>query len=325
MRLLLAALLIAMAAFNTGNNLIYLILAMMLSVLAVSVFAPALNMKGVSLRVSAPGPLFAKQRADVELVLRNEKRLLPAYSLKVLMPWAQGAPGEIPYVPAASEAACRAPVVFERRGIYSYGDFRVESSFPFIFFIKRRTLRVDGSVKVYPEIIETARLAAASGGAGGSYRRGGSDELLTLRDFIDGDDMKSIHWRSSAKAGRLMAKEFALEEPKKVIVALDDTRPLDAAAFEKAVSYAASVSKRLLSEGYMVGLWSSETELPPASGPEQLYKIMEALAVIREVDALPSNSPPADFVAKIFVLKSEGSALKRFAGDSALVVYARNI
>lgn len=344
-RFLLVTLLIAMAAFNTGNNLIYLILAMMLSIFSVSVIVLGINLGGLDLRVSVLQPVFAKQAARLNIFITNAKKFVPSYSLKIhpphggsYDPFLKGvydgvstseprggvAPGQgyIAYVPASSEASGSATVFFKSRGVYRYGDFTVESGFPFIFFRQKFRSRIKGEIKVYPEIKEIEKVFEFSSTHDGAYttRTGLGDELLMIRDFRYGDGMKLVHWKASAKAEKLMVKEFAEQEPGKVSIILDDTRPFDADAFEKAVSFAASIARRLIEDGFLVGLVTSGDRLSFGSGPEQLFKILDILAVIKESDT--SQLPQPEESRSILILKSGDSPLKRLAPASDMVVYA---
>ena len=81
---LLGLLVLLLAAFSSGNNLIYMIAACLLAALLTSGFASALNLSGMALRFHFPARIFAGQETPVQLVLENEKAFLPAYSLTVL-------------------------------------------------------------------------------------------------------------------------------------------------------------------------------------------------------------------------------------------------
>ncbi len=81
---LLGLLVLLLAAFSSGNNLIYMIAACLLAALLTSGFASALNLSGMALRFHFPARIFAGQETPVQLVLENEKTFLPAYSLTIL-------------------------------------------------------------------------------------------------------------------------------------------------------------------------------------------------------------------------------------------------
>lgn len=321
-RFILATLLIGVAAFNTGNNLIYLILAMMLSILAISVAALFLNMKGLSLSARLSGPVFAGQRADMEISVTNRKRLLPSFSLRVILPEGMRGEARVTHVAASSTARTECGIRFERRGIYRWGSFMLESSFPFIFMSRRMKVSMEGAVTVYPGLVEVGGVEILSGqdGRTPSIRPGRGDELLALREFREGDDVKLISWKASARAQGLMVREQAEERPMAANIVLDDTRPFDAVAFERAVSCAASLAVRLIDEGFYVGLATSAKRLPYGAGPEQLYRILDVLAVARETEAIAQAIPEDDIGARVVVLKSGASAMRGLEAD--MVVHA---
>jgi len=324
-RFLLATVLIGVAAFNTGNNLIYLILAMMLSILAIAVSALMLNMRGLSLSVRMGGPVFAGEAADMEVSVSNRKRVLPSFSLKVIMPEDMRGECLVAHVGASSTSLAESRVSFRRRGVYRWGDFALESGFPFIFLVRRARVLVEGAVTVYPRLIEVGGVETAPGGAGRSYsiRPGRGEDLLAIREFREGDDVKLISWKASARAQALMVREHAEERPTAVNIVLDDSMPFDAGAFERAVSYAASLAVRLIDEGFYVGLVTSTKRLPYGAGPEHLYRILDVLAVARETEFIPEPMPEEDFGASVLVLKSEASPMRGLEAD--MVVYASKL
>jgi uncharacterized protein (DUF58 family) len=324
-RFLLATVLLTFAAFNTGNNLIYLILAMMFSIVAISAAALIINMKGLSLAVSVRGPVFAGQAADLEISAENRKRFLSSYSLRVMLPEGMKGEGRVAQVAALSTTKAECRVFFEKRGIYRWGDFFLESSFPFIFLTRRIRVHVEGAVMVYPEIIDVEGTQTHSGEGQSSYsiRPGRGEDLLAIRDFRAGDDVKLISWKASAKAQGIMVRELAEEQPRAVNIILDDIGPFDSRAFERAVSYAASLAMRLIEEDFFVGLATATKTLPYGNGPEQLYRILDVLAVIRETES-PLKSYEGDSSGmNVLVLKSQASSMKGLEAD--MVVYASEL
>jgi uncharacterized protein (DUF58 family) len=164
-----------------------------------------------------------------------------------------------------------------------------------------------------------------SGEGRSSYtvRPGRGEDLLTIRDFRAGDDVKLISWKASAKAQGLMVREHAEEQPGAVNIVLDDLRPFDSQAFERAVSYAASLAMRLIDEDYYVGLITATKTLPYGSGPEQLYRILDVFAVIKETEQPLKSFESDSSGTNILVLKSQASTMKGFEAD--MVVYASEL
>jgi uncharacterized protein (DUF58 family) len=327
-RFFLAALLIAVAAFNTGNNLIYLILSMMLSMLLLSVLLLRLNMKSLILRVAQNRPVFVNSPSSIDVTLLNRKRL-PAYSLRVSMSDSNGAMAYFPQIPSSSEVSETVPVVYGRRGAHGYGDFFVESSFPFIFFLKKLLSKVSNQIIVYPEIKDISEVVPETAVEGYALptgiRRG--EDLSMIREFRYGDDWRRIHWKASAKTEKLMVAEYLSEEPRKFTVILDNLMPYDPESFEKAVSLAASVSDRFLKEGFFVRLLTCRKVIPFGSGGEHLFKILDVLALVEGQASwecpLSFGEEPQGLV--MLILASEHSRLNSLIPVSDMVTYATNL
>jgi uncharacterized protein (DUF58 family) len=327
-RFFLAALLIGVAAFNTGNNLIYLILSMMLSILLLSVLLLRLNVKSLVLRVAQNRPIFANSPSSVDVILSNRKKL-PAYSLRVSLSDKSGGTAYFPEITGLSEVSDTVPVIYGRRGIYGYQDIFIESSFPFIFFLKRLLCKVDNQIIVYPEIKDVAEIipdtAAEAYALPSGIRRG--EELSMIREFRYGDDWRRIHWKASAKSAKLMVTEYSTEEPRKLTVILDNLVPYDGGTFEKAVSLAASVSDRFLKEGFFVRLLTCRKVVPFGSGGEHLFKILDVLALTEGQASwecpLSFGEEPQGLV--MLILSSEHSQLNSLAAVSDMVIHAANL
>ena len=80
----LVTLVIGIAALNTGNNLLYIVVAAMLSAILVSGVVSALVLRGLELEVRLPEHVFAGRQVMGRIVLRNPRRLLPSFSIRVV-------------------------------------------------------------------------------------------------------------------------------------------------------------------------------------------------------------------------------------------------
>jgi uncharacterized protein (DUF58 family) len=323
-RFLLATLLIIVAALNTGNNLIYLILSMMFSILLLSIIILRFNMNRLALEVSHFQPVFANTPASIDVTVSNRKRILPSYSIKVLMSDESKRKVYFPRISGLSDMSKSVSVLYKKRGIYRYGDFLIESSFPFIFFSKRVSCRVSGEVMVYPEIREVGETLSEfmSEEELSPSMIGKGDEFIMVREFRYGDDWRRIHWKASAKRAEFMVKEYATDEPKRLTVILDNLMPQDSNSFEKAVSLAASITHKFLDEGFFVRFLTCRKVIPFGTGREHLFKILDVLATIegQKTWECPMSVEPEGGV--ILILNSEDSPLNRFIPFSDMVIYA---
>lgn len=327
-RFLLATLLIAVAAINTGNNLIYLVLAMMLSILVISIAVLDLNLRGLVLGLSIIQPVFAKSRSLLKVSLLNKKKFMPSYSIHVTFP--EGIEGQctVPHVSSSSQVSAEIEGMFKRRGIFRYGDFSLESSFPFILFKESVRAHVGGEVIVYPEIKEIDELIPEM--IGSDYapyvtRHGPGDEFLMIREFRYGDSMRRVQWKTSAKTGKLMVKDMGIDEPRLLTIILDNIKPLDRESFEKAVSFAASLAYRFIMIGFFVRLMTCKKVIPFGSGSEHLFKILDVLALTDEDDTWECPMMHEIQGTGVLILKSNDSSLKGAAPMCSMVVYASDL
>jgi uncharacterized protein (DUF58 family) len=121
----------------------------------------------------------------------------------------------------------------------------------------------------------------------------------SIRQYVPGDAYNRIHWKSSARQGELLVKEFELEQTADVWVFLDlyaavHTGSGDESTLEYGVRVAASIAARGLLENRKVALTASGVHIGPVPadrGPRQYQKIMQTLAAV-----MANGSEPLDEV-----------------------------
>ncbi len=305
-RSLLAAVLIGVAAVNTGNNLIYLVLSLMLSFLLLAYLLPRLNLLKLSADIGFDGPLHAGAAAPARITLVNAGRLIPAYSVHVSSPVLRE-PVALQYLAGRSHAEKRASAVFGKRGLYSTVSLTLESSFPFILFYAVRRVEVVKDVIVYPAYVDIDlkgdTLLAAEGSEQTRPARTG-EEMAYLRSFREGDDPRQISWKASAKGSGLMVREYALQESSRKTLVLINSRPDAPGDFEKAVSVTASLARDYISGGDPVRVVAGSTVVPFGSGYEHLLQILDVLALVREDAREHGSVLPDEDGCFVFILKS---------------------
>lgn len=283
-RFLLAAFLIAVAALNTGNNLIYLIFSLMLSFLLLSYIILKINLSGIDISISADGPIFANSTSMLRLNIRNRKKTA-SYSII--------AEAETPeerlycgHIPGRSEFTDILPVQFRRRGIHDRLDLIMQSGFPFILFRKAVRISIPCRIIVYPELIDIENIMSSFSALDerGAYSvRGAGDEVYSLRSYQYGDDWRRIHWKASARQDSFVVREYAEQRSEKITILLDNLGG-KSLHFEKAVSAAGSLAKQFIESGNEVRMLAAGIELPFGSGREHLWSILDALASVTETD-----------------------------------------
>lgn len=312
---------LVLAAVNTGNNLLFLILACSLAGILISGVLSRVVLTGVNLKLDLPEHIFAGQPVLAELELHNEKLFWPSFSLRVVGEGAKDAASEsniltrpvfFPYLPRGSSTTQKVELRFARRGIYRQDAFGIRTRFPFGFFEKTRRVSSDISITVYPRVEPTEQfyeVLPLLSGEMASYFRGRGHELHSLRNYQPTDSARFVDWKVSARSGRLMVREFAREDERRLMLVLDpaiswppsssvtgsqsgslSTEYLD--RFERAVSLAACIAWHFYELGSVMQFRTPAFSTPVATAEEIIYDALRELAVIEPV-IQPSAAPKA--------------------------------
>ncbi|MEZ0396265.1 MAG: DUF58 domain-containing protein [Anaerolineales bacterium] len=208
-----------------------------------------------------------------------------------------------------------------RRGAFSLGPTRLASGDPFGLFVSRKEIAADDSLIVLPMSVAIQTFPPPPGilPGGRAIRRKTMDvtpHASGVREYVPGDPMKRIHWPSTVRRGRFMVKEFEQDPQSDLWLFLDahaaahirqpaqedltfkvdqwlQKRPqvrLPCDTFEYAVSAAASLAQHFLRQQRAVGLACAAgrlTVVPAERGDRQLGKIMDVLAFLEPLGALP--------------------------------------
>jgi uncharacterized protein (DUF58 family) len=295
---------VGFAAWNTGNNLLFMVLSIMLSTIFVSWMAARVSLRDLNVSARFPDHIFAGERAEVLVTLRNSKRLLPSFSVLVEMRGTFDRPGiakktaqakktalaYLSYVPHHAAAEQTIEQTFPKRGHVLVKGFELSTRFPFGFFRHRRRLSArDVDIVVYPKpepITDKLNLLPLQTGQTTSLRRGAGQDLLLLRDYQQRDDLRHIDWKATARARRLTVREFAAEDERRITVVLDPTLTDDIdeenfrIRFENGVTQAASLVKHFIDERAEVRLILGSEIGKFGSGLEHLYACLRRLALI---------------------------------------------
>ena len=289
--------LLGLAALNTGNNALYLLLALTLGAFVASGTFSRHTLSRLRVRLVAPGEAFAGAAVGVQLEVSNHSRWIPAALVVCRLLGLQGR-AVIAQVPPGGTTLVSLPTVFPRRGRQTLPAVQVEVRLPLGFFVKSVRWPQSGEVLVYPRRVRvgTVRWAGLAhrdeATAPGHGRRGG--EVEQLRDFRPGDDRRDIHWKQTARQQRPIVMERRERSLPSHYLALDRQLPRrddDALLqrFEDLVSEVASSALWQLHHGEPVGLIIGGTVTPPASGSLHARRLLEQLALVQAVG--PGEDP----------------------------------
>ncbi|HEY8943661.1 MAG TPA: DUF58 domain-containing protein [Polyangiaceae bacterium] len=284
---------VGFAAINTGNNLLYLLLGMLLSLIIVSGVMSELSLRHLTVVRRLP-PRAQVQRAHlVEIEVFNHKQRLPSYAIEV-EDLRAGQPADkrcffLKISPKSAQVAAyrRTPA---RRGRDRHVGFRVATRFPFGLFEKSREIEAEGELIIYPAVDAVVLPADSIGervGGQSGLGRGLGDEVLGVRPMREGDDPRDIYWRKSTHPDHMVLRERGRETQRDVSFTLESTYaagvlPNDewSARFERRIRDVASRAVAHLKRGDGVTLFTSFGERARSTATLGADPLLRFLALI---------------------------------------------
>jgi len=246
--------LVGLAAWNTGNNLLFLVLSFLAASLVVGLFIGNFCLKKLDVKMRFPETIYAGEETPILVSLHNRKILFPTFSvvaevrgkvrensilldeMKKILPerWAEKMtrPPIIKHtldyfvhVPRRASMENTAEHVFPKRGRFIIKDFELSTKFPFGFFRHRRRLSAQAAeIVIFPKLVpineETADLPL-NAGKFVAPKKGLGQDLLALRDYQPMDDLRRVDWKATARIRRLIIREFSAEDERRVTVVFD--------------------------------------------------------------------------------------------------------
>ena len=252
-------------------------------------------------RSVTPGQVTAGKEARVQLALTNDGRMPTGLLLlEDQLPYALGARPRfvVDRMGTGRKRTVGYVVRSDVRGQFTIGPLAVRLSDPFGLVELNRTFSSTTSLVVVPRVVPLPPipLSGAWTGSGDNRPRAfasGSAEDVTVREYRRGDDLRRVHWRSSARVGELMVRREEQPWQSRATLFLDNRQLAHrgrgpASSLEHAVSAAASVAVHLVQRGFTVRLVTASGDEPGGSWHErggttgETAPLLESLAVVTE-------------------------------------------
>ncbi|PZS13267.1 MAG: DUF58 domain-containing protein [Pseudonocardiales bacterium] len=315
------ALLTALALYGTGSLLGYRVLASagvgiaMLVVLAGCwvVVRPRVAVT----RTVTPDRVTAGDRTLGRLDVHNRSRFPSVPFVAVDRVGAQNVELAVAALSSGGRRAVHYPVPTAHRGRITLGPLTVERRDPIGLFRRAQPITADSLLWVHPRVYPAVPLPVGlildyEGNASANARLG-TVTFASLRDYVRGDDPRRIHWRSTARTGRLIVREHIDTTEPTTTVVLDNTATMSAPTFEEAVEVAASVARAVQNSGRPVVL-----HVVAESDDDGAISLLDRLAAVSAAPGSPSSvleaiqRLPAGGVL-VVVTGSDPGTLARFA------------
>jgi uncharacterized protein (DUF58 family) len=345
-------------------NLILLVAGLAAGPVVASVFASAAMLRKLRLTRRVPAYVFSGEPLRLEYTLHNDRRWTAALALNLqddLAPGDRSIVGAsnvqprvfFPRVPGLDRERLRWEGQSPQRGRYDFRSLDLATRSPFGLFERRVTIAAPDELIVYPTIGHLTRRWHIAQREASETRRGQRHDRSTaqqeyhgLRDYRPGDSPRWIHWRTSARLGQPMVKEFEQQHEQDLAVLIDPWLPRTKVtheqreAVEDAIKFVATLcyeTCRQAGRRLLLG-WSGATP-GVRQGPSSiklLHELLEQLATMKpttegRLATLLDALPPATLRESIFVVVSsrpinlveEAERSARLSGASARGLFSR--
>jgi len=228
MALILLTLGIAFAAFNTGNNIQWLMFSIPTATMVVAVILNRMNLKKVKIEIMDAQDIFAGQVAYIPVKIMNMKRFRNVYNLflSFYFNFKGGTISDV-YVGRVEKNSSRIILVevnFPNRGLHKLEYVKIMSSFPFDLFKSRRVVKVNKDILVYPALIKAKadmKYFVQDEGTTKRHRGGMGAEVVDLLSYTGTEPLRNIYWKLYAKKDELWVKDFGSEEAEQNVIYLN--------------------------------------------------------------------------------------------------------
>jgi len=296
---------VGMAAWNTGAPQLYLLALLLVSSLVVGALLPRFNIKGV--RVYRRLPREAVEGDEIQMQLELSRTgWLARYLLQVQdrLPFSPGGTAAVMILRLGRPQTLQCPIPCERRGIHRIGPLTLSSDYPLALLrAEAEVPDSESEICVLPQTFELQGFPLF--GHGGFPTDGhqigpaarGHDQFAGIRDYRQGDSLRHIHWRASARRGEWVVKEYEPLENAELLLVLnactsDNLGDGRESCFEYSVRIAASVARFAIENGHRVGLFCQGSRLfwlAPDRGALHYRHLLQLLAQV-EADGTQAYS-----------------------------------
>ncbi|MFA5353912.1 MAG: DUF58 domain-containing protein [Thermodesulfovibrionales bacterium] len=246
--------------------------------MAISGFLGRRNISRVDVVLAPPAEIYANREFPLRVIVSNRTGIFPAFLIRV-----QAADRNIlfPFIAKQGEEGRLLQMTLALRGLHDMGAISVSSVFPFNFFTRYRFLETATEVVVFPEpkscdLSVMAEKGREWRGESGRDTLGYEAEILSIREYIQGDPFKYINWKATAKTGELKTKELSSLSHQPVIIEMERVAIRDLEQKVSCVTYAVLT---LLRRGIPVGLSIEGNKHMPDLTDAHRLRLLKELAL----------------------------------------------
>jgi len=276
---ILISIILGVIAVNSTNNLLYLTTTVLLGYMLGSGVAGRRNIRSAEVSFAFPDEIYAHVPCPVSVRVRNKNRFVSLFLIDVSLDGKSVFFGSVP--PGHTESRT-VFVTFPARGrrVVDDDDVRLSSVYPFNFFVRWWPTGCQEDVTVFPYPLRCEGKSIFVQDADESRDTGapaGDTDVVGVRPYVEGDSMKRIHWKSSARTGKLKTRLYdgSASRSGRII----DLDRLLADETERGLSMAAWTITESMKSGLALGMRCRDRVIPPAAGRSHKLGLLRCLAL----------------------------------------------
>lgn len=298
---ILIAIFIGAAAYNTASNILFLTLALLMASLVLNGILSVSNFRKIRWRIRVPVSIHANRPASLGLELVNERRFMSTCAVYF---WMSLHPGDVKKkvrLKQRLEPGQRRVLEWiwtpPRRGSYRVSTEGLSSSFPFGFLLKRVGLKIEQPLLVWPEPVRCPippDLSVARRLTGEERKRvGAGTDLLKLRPYRPGDAMHHIHWKAFARTGELIVKELADEGSRGFVLRIQSSSILweEESRFDRMCGVAVYLAEALFHRDELRGWILDDGPMETIRNRDDLHHFFDRIALLERSDGPLAAAP----------------------------------
>ena len=271
------SLLLGGVAIFTGNNLLYFTTAVLLGILLSSGIIGRRNIQNIEVSLQMPEEIYAGLPCPLSVTITNPNHKRTLFLIEVTV---QGQRLLFPCLQPGKTASQTFFATFAKRGIIPLDDLELFSAYPFHFFIRYAPFESHPHATVFPHpvpcdpdsVFSEERQEEISENAKQSIET----DMMGVRSYTEGDSMKQIHWKSSARTHSLKTRLYDSETlTKGQIIDLD---LLLTGETEPALSMACYILMESMKTGMPIGMKHGELLFPPDTSRLHKRELLTLLA-----------------------------------------------
>jgi len=261
------------AAVNTGNNLLYLIVSYMLSGMLVAGIISIYNLKRLKITVRLPEEVYAEMPVIGKVGIKREAPF-PSFLIRIN----NGFSETVFTIVDRNFIFKEAEFIFPKRGYYKRLKLEISSDFPLGMFTRRYETEIDINLVVFPKPVKVSESEVIFNSSTAKENlRGigkGSEDIKEVKDYMN-EPVKLIHWKVSAKYNELKVKVTEGEEQNSVILSIDSVK----GSKEEKLSKLTYLVDKYISKGFAVGLEIGKKKIEPSTGKKHKLRLLKELAL----------------------------------------------